>query len=132
MSGTVSINQATACLALLLMASIASASVHRFHAQPNQTNLCLSNQNISIVNNGTWSGLRNLTILTLRGNFIEVSFSIPFPIPIPVFEKYLRVSLLNLVGILSRFFHFEKDFILPRSIAFHGLSWYSLKSCCER
>ena len=57
MPGTASINQAAACLALLLMASIASASVKRFHAQPNGTDLRLENQNISFVNNGTWSGI---------------------------------------------------------------------------
>ena len=98
MSGTASINQAAACLALLLMASIASASVNRFHAQPNGTHLSLENQNISVVNNGTWSGMRNLTIISLRGNIIEVWFDIIIIIIIieVFFEKLLYYQMSSI------------------------------------
>ena len=98
MPGTASINQAAACLALLLMASIASASLNRFLAQPNGTHLSVEKKNISVVNNGTWSGMQNLTIISLRGNIIEVRFYIIIIIIIieVFFEKLLYYQMSSI------------------------------------
>ena len=44
---------------------------HSFDAQKKLTELRLDYNKISFVNNGTWSGLRDLTILSLRDNFVQ-------------------------------------------------------------
>lgn len=46
-----------------------------FDAQRKLTELRLDYNKISFVNNGTWSGLRDLTILSLRDNFVQVAFN---------------------------------------------------------
>ena len=78
---------------------LVSIQNHSFDAQRKLTELRLDYNKISFINNGTWSGLRDLTILSLRDNFVQVSFSIPFPIPIQLVKSggILR-KLSRLIG----------------------------------